>query len=250
MAVEWITKQSIVEELNKLNLKDEEILLVYGDVSENSPIIGGVQTVMEAIFETVGYHTTVMMPAHRLSSKPTFFDPNLPKNTWEHVPGFDVNLTPVASGNLAQVFAMHKSAVRSAHPLASFVAIGQKANWLMSGHQKTTMFGSGSPLEKAYAQGAKLLCIGIESERLTALHLLNYLAGKKDMSIYEAPVALAGTRATMTFEDLALDGSAYGHILSKFAETYEVGRVQVGDFNATLLDYRTLIDFGAKEMSA
>lgn len=250
MNVEWITKQSIVEELKNLNLNDEEILLVYGDVSENSHIIGGVQTVMEAIFEAVGYHTTVMMPAHRLSSKPTFFDPNLPKNTWEYVPAFDVNLTPVASGNLAQVFAMHKSAIRSAHPLASFVAIGQKASWLMNNHQKTTMFGNGSPLEKAYAQGAKLLCIGNLSERLTALHLLNYLAGKNDMSVYEAPVSLSGTRATMTFKDLELDGSAYGKILSRFAENYEVGRIQMGDFNATLLDYRTLIDFGAKEISA
>lgn len=248
--MEWITKQEIVENLKKLNLQEEEILLVYGDVSETSNIIGGVQTVMEAIFETVGYHTTIMMPAHRLSSKPTFFDPALPETVWEHVPAFDVDLTPIPSGNLAQAFAMHKSAVRSGHPLASFVAMGQKANWLMKGHQQQTMFGSGSPLEKAYAQSAKLLCIGMESERLTALHLLNYLAGKSEKSRYAAPVSEAGQRTIVTFEDLALDGSAYGEILNKYAQSYEVDRVQIGNFAATLLDYRDLIDFGAEHVSA
>ena len=248
--LEWITKKDILEKLEKLELKDEEILLVYGDISETSKIVGGVQTVMEAIFETVGYHTTIVMPAHRLSNKPLFFDPTLPPAVREHVPAFDVDLTPVASGNLAQALAMHKSTVRSAHPLASFIAMGRKATWLMNGHQKNTMFGSGSPLEKAYAQGAKLLCIGNLSEHLTALHLLNYLSEEKETFIYEAPVSLAGKRQTMKFEDLKLDGSAYGEILGKFAQKYEVGRVQVGDFSASLLDYRELIDFGAKHISA
>ncbi|MCL1950414.1 MAG: AAC(3) family N-acetyltransferase [Turicibacter sp.] len=246
--MQWITKEDIISQLAALDLNEEEILLVYGDVPEDSRIVGGVQTVMEAIFEAVGMHTTIVMPAHRLTPKPVFFDPSIPKDVRGHVPAFDVNLTPVVSTNLSQAFAMHKSSVRSNHPLASFLAIGHKAAWLMKGHDKHSMFGNGSPLEKAYAQGAKLLCIGVDANRLTALHLLNYLNGKDETFVYEAPVVNGGEKEVVAFKDLKLDASAYGGLLEKYAQKFQSAKVEIGNFSATLFDYRELIDFGASEI--
>ena len=44
-------------------------------------VIGGAQTVIEAIYEVAGYHTTIIMPAHKInqSCPRTFFDETLPK---------------------------------------------------------------------------------------------------------------------------------------------------------------------------
>ena len=157
-----ITKADVVKQLKKLKLADLDLLVVYANLEAFDYIIGGAQTIVEAIYEVTGYLTTIVMPAHSIhQSCPTFFDEALPKKWKElmvkHTPAYNESLSPILSGEVAEAFARMPRVYRSAHPVASYLASGRKAAWFMSGHQLGSMFGEQSPVQKLYAQDAAKL---------------------------------------------------------------------------------------------
>ena len=54
-----VTKADWLKLLKQLNLASEELLIVYTDLKSFDYVIGGAQTIIEAIYEVAGYHTTV-----------------------------------------------------------------------------------------------------------------------------------------------------------------------------------------------
>ena len=95
-----VTKADWLKLLKQLNLASEELLIVYTDLKSFDYVIGGAQTIIEAIYEVAGYHTTIIMPAHSINQTcPTFFDETLPKK-WKsavckQTPAFDPELSPI-----------------------------------------------------------------------------------------------------------------------------------------------------------
>ncbi len=176
-----VTKADWLKLLKQLNLASEELLIVYTDLKSFDYVIGGAQTIIEAIYEVAGYHTTIIMPAHSINQTcPTFFDESLPKKwkstIYKHTPAFDSEVSPILAGDVSETFARNRNVCRSEHPIASYLASGRKADWFMANHQLQSMFGENSPLQKLYAQDAKILCLGVDYTQLTALHLAEYLA--------------------------------------------------------------------------
>lgn len=263
MVVEEITKRTkkpvvksdIVKGLRKLGIENVELLMVYTDLSKFDYVIGGAQTVIEAIYEVAGFHTTIVMPSHRLTGPcPTFFEQTLPKE-WQNIikkqtPAFDVSLTPVYAGEVASAFAKLPNIHRSEHPVASFIAAGRKADWYMKNHRLNSMFGEGSPLQKLYAQDAKVLCLGTSYEELTALHLAHYFANSCSVVKHEAVILNHGKRTLVSYEDLALNSAVFNEIGQAYEQaTVQVQNIEVGNALCQLHDFRTLVDFATSYLS-
>lgn len=246
-----ITKGDFIKVFKQLNLAEHELLMVYADLKSFDYVIGGAQAVIEAIYEVAGYHTTIVMPAHSINqSCPTFFDETLPKK-WNNMirkqmPAFDKELSPILGGEIPETFARNQNVSRSEHPIASYLATGIKSDWFMANHQLTSMFGEKSPLQKLYAQGAKILCLGVEYSQLTALHLAEYFSNCCEKKVYEAVLTVNGKRTLVEFEDLKLDSTIFNQIGLIYEKDTQVQKYSIGNSKCYLLDYRSLIDFSTE----
>ena len=246
-----ITKSDWLKALKQLKVDQQELLIVYADLKAFDYVIGGAQTVIEAIYEVAGYHTTIIMPAHKINqSCPTFFDETLPKK-WKsavckQTPAFDPELSPILSGAISETFSRNKNVCRSEHPIASYLAAGKKADWFMANHQLESMFGEKSPLQKLYAQDAKILCLGVDYSQLTALHLAEYFANCRDKMNHEAVIIQNGKRTLVEFEDLSLDSSRFNELGQAYEQSNEVQTYPLGGVMCSLIDYRSLIDFATE----
>lgn len=250
-----VTKSEWVELLKKLEINHADVLVVYANLEAFDYVIGGAQAVIEAIYEVVGYHTTIIMPAHNVSSRyPSLYDETLAPKwkplVYKHLPAYDVELSPVLAGEVSQTFARMQNVCRSGHPIASFLASGRKSEWFMKDHQLESMFGEKSPLQKMYAQDAKILCLGVDYDRLSALHLASYYATTEATTTYEAVIMKDGKREVVAFEDLALDSNWFKDLGTIYEKTVNVPKQSIGEGVCKLINYRSLIDFATDYLKA
>lgn len=249
-----VTKIDLIKGLRQLEIGNSELLMVYADLSKFDFIIGGAQTVIEAIYEVVGFHTTIVMPSHCLTGPcPTFFDETLPKK-WQatlkkQMPAFDANLSPIHAGEVASAFAKLPNVHRSQHPVASFIVAGRKADWYVDNHRLNSMFGEHSPLQKLYAQDAKILCLGIDYEQLTALHLAEYFSNCRPKVMHEAVIMERGKRTLIEYEDLALNSGDFAEVGLAYEQSTIVNKVEIGQATCMLHHFRPLIDFTTEYLS-
>ena len=108
------------------------------------------------------------------------------------------------------------------------------------------MFGEKSPLQKLYAQGAKVLCLGVEYSQLTALHLAEYFSNCCEKKMYEAVLTVNGKRTLVEFEDLKLDSTKFNQIGLVYEKNTQVLKYSIGNSLCYLLDYQSLINFSTE----
>jgi aminoglycoside 3-N-acetyltransferase len=154
-----ITKKDILQGLKRLGIKKGDHLLVHTALGSFGKVAGGAETVIEALLEMVGAEGTVMMP--------TF---GLPGET------FDVKKSETTLGAVPQAFWKRKSAVRSRHPRAAVAVIGEKAKWLVAGHESEVLaHGENTPYVRLAEIGGKILLLGVDQDRSTMLHVAEVL---------------------------------------------------------------------------
>ena len=70
-----LTKKEIVDILRNNGLETGMIVEVHCSLSSTGYIVGGAQTLVDALMEVVGYQGTILMPVHSAhNSEPTFWN--------------------------------------------------------------------------------------------------------------------------------------------------------------------------------
>ena len=155
-----LVKEDIVKGLRKLGVVQGDHVLVHSALGSFVQVSGGASTVIAALLETVGPKGTIVMPSSPGSREP-----------------FDVAKSETDLGLIAQTFWKRKDALRSRHPLSSVAAVGEKAQWLVEGHEKLDVaHGKGSPYFKLTEISGKILLLGVDQDRSTFLHVAESLA--------------------------------------------------------------------------
>jgi len=162
-----VTKQNIIAGLKSLGLKSGDAALVHSSLSSFGMVTGGIDTVIDALLETVSPDGTIMIPALTGSEKLSADNP----------PVFDVRRTPCWTGKIPETFRNRKSAIRSLHPTHSVAAIGAKAKYFTDGHEKCiTPCGLNSPYYKLARANGYVLMLGVNLECCTLFHTAEELA--------------------------------------------------------------------------
>ncbi len=96
----YVTKQDIVEGLHRSGLKSGDHLIAHGSLKSFGFVVGGAETVVQAILEVIGKEGTLMAPAQTWKN----LDPetgvhwDVPKSQWQMIrdewPAFDKAVTP------------------------------------------------------------------------------------------------------------------------------------------------------------
>ncbi len=214
------TPATVVRELRALGLAAGDVVMVHASLKALGPVVGGAETVVAALLDSVAPGGTVMGYASwdRSPYEETLNGATLPAAAREAWPAFDPTTAGVwrGFGLLNAFLCAVPGAVRSAHPDASMVAVGARAAALIGEHRLGQAFGPGSPLERLVAMGGKVLLLGAPLDTVTVLHHAEAIAdipGKRRVT-YEMPV-LDETGAKVWRRTEEFDSN---HILECFAE--------------------------------
>jgi aminoglycoside 3-N-acetyltransferase len=250
-----VSRSRIVGDLNALGVEPGSTVIVHASLSSFGWVIGGAQTVVEALLEAVGKRGTIVMAAQssHLSEPSHWSHPPVPPEWFAairaHMPAYDPALTPLRGiGAVAECLLRHPRSVRSAHPLASFTANGASANEICGQHPLAPALGDTSPLGRLYDLDALVLLIGVGHDRNTSLHLAEHRTAwpGKRLLPQGAPILRNGERQWVEYEDLAPDDEDFNEIGAAFSASgmERTGRVAYAD--CRIMRQRAIVDFGTQ----
>ncbi len=168
------TRESLARDLRALGVEPADTLFIHSSFKSLGNVDGGAGTVVDALRDAVGEEGLILMPSFNLLD-----GRELRAKSW------NIETTPSSVGWITEYFRLMPETVRSDHYSHSVAALGRGATEFISEHLRREgydsvwdmdpwgkMFGTYSPMFKAYQLDAKLLMLGVEYDSSTYLHLV------------------------------------------------------------------------------
>jgi aminoglycoside 3-N-acetyltransferase len=188
------TRSSLAGDLRRLGLAAGDAVMVHAAFGSVGTVLGGPDTLVDALLEVVGEDGTVL----------SYQDWELSVDVWDaegrvleayrdEVPPFDPATARPARdhGVLAATVGTRAGVRRSGNPGASVAALGAGAEAFTADHLLDFGYGEDSPLARLVASGGRVLMVGAPLDTMTLLHHAEHLAdlpGKRRIRI-EYPLA-------------------------------------------------------------
>ncbi len=150
MAEKILTKQDLINDLEKIGVKKGDLLHLKVSMRSIGKIEGGADTLVEALLDVVGEEGTIVSDA--------FIDVFPLPLSKENRKKIADDKTPSYAGAFANAMIRHPKSVRSKHPIQKFSAIGKLAKELCYNH--TDKSGGYDLLRDMINLNAKNLTIG------------------------------------------------------------------------------------------
>lgn len=262
-SIPLITKNQLAADLQTLGVATGQTLMLHVSVKALGWMLGGPRVVLETLLDLITPGGTLMMLASWEGAPYRMEQWTEAQQAACRVecPAFDPATSPADHREmsiLTEYLRTWPGACRSQHPLASFVAVGAQAQWLMAEQALHYPHGPESPLARLCAVGGKVVLLGAAFSNLTLLHHAEHLAAVPDKRLdhYAMPVLQDGRRAWVEIEEYdTTDGIAdfgsddYFHAIGEaYVAAGRGQQAQVGNTPAYLLDADDLKQFGINWM--
>lgn len=247
-----VLKNDIKTALKSLGVSEGQAIMVHTSLSSLGFVLGGAQTVIEALTECVGENGTIMMPTQSWKN----LDPEAgvhweePKEWWQAIrenwPAYDKDITPTNTmGAVAEMFRKWPGTLRSEHPARSVAAWGKYAKYLTEHHDLSNIFGEDSPIGRLYELDGYVLLMGVGYDKNTSLHLADVRAEYpgKHLSVESSAVMEDGKRVWKSYETLYVDGEDFNDIGDAFENERDVLKASLGNGTLRFMRQRELVDF-------
>jgi aminoglycoside 3-N-acetyltransferase len=247
-----LTARDLEAVLRRLGLRPGGVALVHAGLSGLGYIVHGVEAVRLALARTLGPEGTLLVPTFtgEAMDPSCWVDPALPAELWNEVrdgmPFFDTRRSlPREMGSLALSVALDPDARRSLHPLASFAALGPRAEELTSHHDLRDPFGRRSPLGRALELDADVLLLGVNQTRNAAFYLAQCLADvpsvRRNRGAFLANVD--GKREWISPERMPFCSEGFGRIEDELTARGLIRVARAGDGTCRLMRMGPLVAF-------
>jgi len=260
-----VTRGQLLADLRALGVRPGDTLMLHASVRAIGWVVGGPRVVLDALRDLLTPDGTVLMLASWEGNPYGMQDwSGAARASWlAECPPFDPATSPADHRELsilAEYLRTWPGARRSDHPLASFVAVGARAEELTARHPWQYGHGPDGPLARFCAADGAVLLLGASLSNITLLHHVEHLAAIPDKRIdrYAMPVLRDGARAWVTMEEydttngIADFGEAdyFAAIGRDFLATGVGRRGVVGTASAILLPAAALVRFGVRWLEA
>lgn len=245
------TRRSLRADLEALGLTSGDAVLVHAALRKVGPILGGPDTLIDALTDAVGPAGTIL----------GYCDWQLEDGASEKrairddIPPFD----PLRSrsirdtGAFPEMLRTTPGARRSASPGASMAALGGRAEWFTADHALDYGYGPQSPLGKLVEARGKTLLLGAPRDTMTLLHHAEHLAdipGKR-IRRYETPILVDGKTVWRTFEEFdttdpvvsGLPGDYFATVVTDYLATGHGRTGKVGTADCVLVEAADVVAF-------
>jgi aminoglycoside 3-N-acetyltransferase len=250
-----LTSHSLAEKLHECGMGPGQTVLVHLAMSQLGWVVGGAEAVIMAFLEVLGQEGTLMMPTQTgNNTDPAEWQyPPVPQSWWQlirdHTPAYRPETTPTRSmGVVPELFRTWPGAIRSAHPVTSFAALGPEAEYLILNHALEEDVGERSPLGRLYDLDGYVLLLGVLHWNNTSLHLAEARAnypGKRNIRTGTA-MMVAGQRQWVEYETLEIYDNDFGEIGSAFDAAHQLIVNRINQAEVRFFKQRALVDFAVK----
>ncbi|MCH4891757.1 aminoglycoside 3-N-acetyltransferase [Sphingomonas sp. SFZ2018-12] len=253
------TRTALARDLAALGLGASDTVEVHVGLRAVGPILGGPDTLIGAIRDTIGDGGTLLVATDwngDYQESLTAEDGSVPAQWRDHVPPFDplTSRSMRENGAFAEFVRTTPGARRSGNPNCSMAAIGARAAWLTDGQPLDYGYGPGSPLARLVEAQGRALLIGAPGQSLTLLHHAEHLADIPDKRTFRVEIPFrnpdGGTswRWCTYFEDSeaiveGLSDSYFDEIVADYLATGSGSTGRVGSATAILVDAADITAF-------
>lgn len=205
------TRSRLVEDLRRLGVGDRpgSVVIVHTSMSAIGWVVGGAQTVAEALLDAVGAEGTILVLTGWQDGPPYHqqqWDEERRRSYMQECPPFDPRKAHAdgENGRVPEAVRTWPGAAHSRHPACAFAAVGARAEWLVEAQSLDEGYGDGSPLHRLVEAGGDVLVLGAPLETVTLLHYAEYLARapEKRWVEYEMPILVGGQRVWRRIREL------------------------------------------------
>lgn len=136
-----IDRKTLVKVFRSLGIEKGITVCCHSSLSRLGYIVGGAETVIDALKETVGNEGCILMPSFAMTgSQESFLSSGKI---------FDVRNSPSKAGLITEKFRLRPDVLRSLHPTVSTAGWGDRANEILHGHEKSVFpYGQDTPYGK------------------------------------------------------------------------------------------------------
>ncbi|MDR1794548.1 MAG: AAC(3) family N-acetyltransferase [Erysipelotrichaceae bacterium] len=219
-----LTRSELVRQLKTLGIKEGMVVLVQARLSSFSYVLGGAQTVTDALLDCVGYDGTLIMPM--------FIKENSDPVTWSERVDHDVMETirqqmppyhPKESDSpwiseITENFRRRDGVIFSQHPSFAFAAWGKYAKLVCNGQSLHFPLSEESPLARIYELKGYVLLLGEDFDHCVMMHLGEYRSEIRPVILRGCSLKTSSGRRWRRYLDEDLDDSEFvklGNYLNK-----------------------------------
>lgn len=218
MVEQVITKEQLVTTLKDLGVTSSMILEVHCDLSKLPYIVGGAQTVVDALLEIVGETGTILMPIEPANTNDpsAWKNPNVSCDLYdeirENMPMFHPLYCDSKAGAVLENFRSRSDVIFSSHPKCGYAAWGRYAKLLCNRQSLHFPLAEESPSARLYELKGYVLNIGCQLEDCTCLHLAEYRSDCRPIKVDTACINMNGRRVMKRYLDLDIDNKEFNRI--------------------------------------
>lgn len=205
-----MTRSRLIADLERLGL-EPGIAMVHASLSSLGWVVGGSQTVVEALLARLG-------PAGTLCAQASWEDIPFGHADWPHrwrdayeleFPPFDPVLSAAApyEGRLAERIRTWPGAHRSPNPATGIAAVGARAGELTTNHRLDDGFGRDTPYSRIVEGCGQVVLLGAPLRSISLLHHAEAIAvADKRWTAYRLPL---GRSEWTTIREIDVWGGVY-----------------------------------------
>ena len=247
---EVITKEDLTAALKQLGVEEGMTLEVHTSLSSFGFVVGGAQTVVDALLESVGYEGTVAMPMQNAQNT----DPSawvnppivheLQQVIRDHMPPYNRRESDTDHmGAVVENMRRREGVAISFSPSLAYVAWGKYAKLICGRQPLHFPLGESSPTAHLYDVDGYALLLGVPYRNCTALHLAEYRSGVRPIITNGGAVEMGGQRVWKKYLDIETDADVFdeaGELMEKFLDIH---KMKIGNADCLLFSIKEAVDF-------
>ena len=250
-----ITKDQLIQSFKELGVEEGMTLEVHSSLSAFDYVVGGAQTIVDALLDTVGYEGTIAMAMQDSSNSDPAGWQNPPivhelhQVIRENTPAFNRKESNASEmGAVVENLRRREGVSASFSPSCAYVAWGKYARLICGRQPLHFPLGEGSPTSHLYDLDGYALLLGVSYSNCTALHLAEYRSDRRGIIVNAGAVEMENQRVWKKYLDMDLDASVFEEIGMQMERFLDVRRMKINGASCILFNIREAVDFFTEYM--